>query len=195
MPSVKLLLLSGAVLLAVVGSLFGSAWATGVGCVVALCLLAVHPTVTDPAVSRSTRWLLRGGLLLVSLAVVVKTTGWVAGPRWGDPTVSASELIALVVDPVWQHQLFWRELAVAICLFLACVCFGVAIGRLPRQRLRRFAAAVPTVGVLRLVTVVFVVLLPAGLTGLLGSWTNVATTVMLVPPLSRSVETPGGVMF
>lgn len=179
-PSAKpLLLLLGATLLAVVGALFGSPWATGVGGAVVLGVLAVHPAVTGPAVPRSTRLLLQGGLLLLTLAGVVEIWGWAASP-FGDTPPSASELIALLTDPVRQRTQFLRQLAVASCLILASACLGVAIGRLPRERLRRIGRAAPTVGVLTLVTLVFVALLPSGLTGLLGSFTNVAVAALLV---------------
>ncbi|MBM0255898.1 hypothetical protein [Micromonospora sp. 4G55] len=78
---------------------------------------------------------------------------------------------------------FWREPLhsfVASCLILACACLGVAIGRLPRERLRRIGRAAPAVGVHTLVTLVFVALLPSGLTALLGSFTNVAVAALLV---------------
>lgn len=180
MISAKPLLLPlGAALLAVVGALFGSLWATGVGGVVVLGVLALHPAVTDPAVPRSTRLLLQGGLLLLALVVVVEMWGWVASP-FGDTQLSASELIVLVTDPVRQRSQFVRHLAVAGCLLLACGCLGVAFGRLPRERLRRFGRAAPTVGVLTLVTLMFVALVPSGLTALLGSFTNVAVAALLV---------------
>ncbi|MCW3819763.1 hypothetical protein ONA91_35540 [Micromonospora sp. DR5-3] len=180
MPSAKsLLLLLGAALLAVVGALFGSPWVAGVGGVVVLGVVAVHPAVTCPAVPRSTRLLLQGGLLLLTLAGVVELWGWAASPFRGAPP-SASELIALVTDPAWQRTQFLRQLAVAGCLILVCVCLGVAIARLPRERLRRIGRAVPMVGVFTLVTLVFLALLPSGLTALLGSFTNVAVTALLV---------------
>ncbi|MEU7923928.1 hypothetical protein [Micromonospora sp. NPDC049107] len=180
MPSAKqLLLLVGAALLAVVGALFGSPWATGAGVVVVLSVLAVHPAVTGPAVPRSTRLLLQGGLLLLTLAGVVQMWGWAAS-SFADAPPSASELIALVTDPVRQRTQFLRQLAVASCLILACACFGIAVGRLPRDRLRRIGRAAPAVGVLTLVTLAFVALLPSGLTALLGSFTNVAVAVLLV---------------
>ncbi|MCW3820169.1 hypothetical protein ONA91_37640 [Micromonospora sp. DR5-3] len=50
----------------------------------------------------------------------------------------------------------------------------------PRERLRRIGRAVPMVGVFTLVTLVFLALLPSGLTALLGSLTNVAVTALLV---------------
>ncbi|MFD6566497.1 hypothetical protein [Micromonospora profundi] len=180
MPSAKpLLLLLGAALLAVVGALFGSPWATGAGGVVVLGVLAVHPAVTGPAVPRSTRLLLQGGLLLLTFAGVVELWGWAASP-FGDAPPSASELIALVTDPVRQRTRFLRQLALAGCLILACACLGVAIGRLPRDRLRRIGRAAPAVGALTLVTLAFVALLPSGLTALLGSFTNVAVAALLV---------------
>ncbi|MGI5216130.1 hypothetical protein [Plantactinospora sp. CA-290183] len=180
MPPVNtLLLLLGATLLAVVGALFGSPWATGVGGVVVLGVLAVHPAVTGPAVPRSTRLLLQGGLLLLTLAGVAEIWGWVASP-FGDTPPSASELIALLSDPVRQRTQFLRQVAVASCLILASACLGVAIGRLPRERLRRIGRAAPTVGVLTLIALVFVGLLPSGLTGPLGSFTNVAVAALLV---------------
>jgi hypothetical protein len=174
MPSVKpVLLLLAAALLTVVGAMFGSPWATSFGGVVVLGVLAVHPAVTDPAVPRTTRLLLQGGLLLLTLAEVMGMWGWAAFDTPG----SASELIALVTDPVWQRTQFLRQLAVASCLILACACLGVAIGRLPRERLRRFGRAAPTVGV---VTLVLVALLPSGLSALLGSFTDVAVSALLV---------------
>jgi uncharacterized protein YjeT (DUF2065 family) len=69
---------------------------------------------------------------------------------------------------------------VASCLILACGCLGVAIARLPRERLRRFGRAAPTVGVLTLVTLVFVALFSSGLTALLGSFTNVAVAALFI---------------
>jgi hypothetical protein len=179
-PAAKpLLLLLGATLLAVVGALFGSPWATGAGGAVVLGVLAVHPAVTDPAVPRSTRLLLQGGLLLLTLAGVVEIWGWLVSP-FGDTPPSASELIALVSDPVRQRTQFLRQLAVASCLILASACLGVAIGRLPRERLRRIGRAAPTMGVLTLFALLFVTLLPSGLTDLLGSLTNVAVAAVLV---------------
>ncbi|MEU7799524.1 hypothetical protein AB0J14_26420 [Micromonospora arborensis] len=175
-----LLLLLGTALLAVVGALFGSPWATGIGGVVALGVLTLHPAVASPAVPRSTRLLLRGGLLLLTLAGIVELWGWALSP-FGDTPPSASELIALVTDPVRQRTQFLRQLAVAGCLILACVCFGVAIGRLPRERLRRFGRATPTVGVLTLVTLALVALFSLGpAVGLLGSFTDVAVAALLV---------------
>jgi hypothetical protein len=181
MPSAKpvLLLLLGTALLAVVGALFGSAWATGIGVIVTLGIVAVHPAVTDPAVPRPTRLLLRGGLLLLTLAVVVEVWGWAASP-FGDTPPSTSELLALVTDPARQRTQFLRQLATASCLVLSCACLGAAIGRLPRQQLRRFGVAAPTVGALTLVSLAFVALLPSGLTALLGSFTNVAVAALLV---------------
>jgi hypothetical protein len=180
MPSGKpLWLLLGAGLLAAVGALFGSPWATGVGVVVLLGGLAIHPAVTDPAVPRSARLLLQGGLLLFTLAVVVKIWGWAASP-FGDTPPSGSELIALVTDPARQRMQFLRQLTVASCLILACACVGVAIGRLPREQLRQFGRAAPILGVLTLATVVFIVLPPTGLAALLGSFTNVAVMALLV---------------
>lgn len=180
MPSAKpLLLLLGAVLLAVVGALFGSSWATGAGGVVVLGVLAVHPTVTNPAVPRSTRLLLQGGVLLLTLAGVLEIWGWVASP-FGEAPPSASELIALVTDPVRQRTQFLRQLAVASCLILACACLGVAIGRLPRGRRCRIGRAAPAVGVLTLVTLAFLALLTSEPTALLGSFTNVAVAALLL---------------
>ncbi|MFC7548924.1 hypothetical protein [Plantactinospora sp. GCM10030261] len=180
MPSAKPLgLLLGAAPLAVVGTLFGSPWATGAGGIVVLGGLALHPAVTDPAVSRSTRLLLRGCLLLLALAGIVTLWGWVASPFDGTPADDG--LTALVIDPGWRRTQFLRQLAVAGCLFLACVCLGVAIGRLPREGLRRFGRAAPTVGVCTLVAVMFIALLPTELTAMLGSVTStvVAAGILL----------------
>jgi protein-S-isoprenylcysteine O-methyltransferase Ste14 len=105
--------------------------------------------------------------------------GWAASP-FGDTQLSASELIALVTDPVRQRSQFVQQLAVASCLILACGSLGVAVARLPRERLRRFGRAAPTVGLLTLVTLVFVALVPSGLTALLGSFTNMAVAALLV---------------
>ncbi|WP_157744462.1 hypothetical protein [Micromonospora viridifaciens] len=181
MPSVKpLLLLLTAALLAVVGALFGSPWATGVGGGVVLGVLAVHPAVSGPAVPRSTRLLLQGGLVLLALAGAVEIWGWAASP-FGDTPPTADELIALVTDPVRQRAQFLRQLAVASCLILACACLGVAIGTLPGERLRRIGRAARIVCVLTLVTLLFVALLPSGLAaGLLGSFTEVAVAALLV---------------
>ena len=181
MPSAKpvVLVLLGTALLAVVGALFGSAWATGIGGVVTLGAVAVHPAVTDPAVPRPTRLLLRGGLLLLALAVVVEVWGWATSPLRDTPP-NTSELLALVTDPARQRTQFLRQLATASCLVLSCACLGIAIGRLPRQQLRRFGVAAPTVGALTLVALAFVALLPSGLAALLGTFTNVAVAALLV---------------
>ncbi|SCL72556.1 hypothetical protein GA0070606_6170 [Micromonospora citrea] len=179
-PPKPTLLLLGAALPAVVGALFGSAWATGVGSALVLGLLAVHPAVVDPAVPRSTRLLVRGVLLSIALAGAVQLSGWAASP-FGDTPPSASELTALVTDPVRQRTQYLRQLAVAGCLILACACVGVAIGRLPSERLRRIGRAAPVVGALTLGTLVIVALLPGGAAaGLLGSSTDVAVAALVV---------------
>jgi hypothetical protein len=172
-------LLLGAASLAVVGALFGSLWATGVGVVVVLGVLALHPTVAGPAVPRSTRRLLRGGLLLLILATVVELSGWVDSP-FADTPPSPSELIVLLGDPVRQWTQFLRQLAVATCLILASACIGVAVARLPQERLRRVGRATPTVGPGTLVALLFVLLLPSGLAVLLGSFSNRAVATLLV---------------
>ncbi len=171
-----LLALVGAILLAVVGALFGSAWVTGIGGVVALSLVALHPAVASPGVPRSTRLLLRGGLLFLTLTGIVELWGWVALPFGGTPP-NASELIALGSDPVWQWEQFLRQLAIASFLILSSLCFGVTIARLPRKQLRRFGSATPTVGPATLITLALVAFLLLGLTG---SLTEVAVVALLV---------------
>ncbi|MGW4500609.1 hypothetical protein ACWENR_18605 [Micromonospora sp. NPDC004336] len=173
-------LLLGAALLAVVGALLGSVWATGAGGAVVLGLLAVHPAVTDPAVPRTTRLLVRGVLLSIALAGAVQLSGWAASP-FGHTPASASELIALVTDPVRQRAQFLRQVATAGCLVLACAFVGVAVGRLPAERLRRVGRAAPVVGALTLGTLLIVALLPgASAAGLLGSATDVALAALIV---------------
>lgn len=176
---VPVLLLLGAALVAIVGASVGSPWATGVGGVVVLGVLAVHSAVTEPAMPRSTRLLLWGGLLLLAVAGVVELWGWAATP-FDDTPPRASELIALVSDPVRQRTQFLRSSAVAGLLVVAQVCLAVAIARLPGDRLRQVVRAGPIMVLPTLVTLVFVAFLPAGLAALLGSFTNVAVTVLLV---------------
>jgi hypothetical protein len=165
------MLLLGTALVAVAGALFGNPWVTGAGSLVLLGLLAVHHGVIDPAVSRLTRGLLRGGLLFFALAVVVHLSGWTGLPPDG------TDLVALVTDPERQWRQYVRGLVVAGCLIMACACFGFAVGQLPRGRLRRFGAAVPVTGGLTLVALLFLVLLE---TELFGSWTNRAVASGLV---------------
>lgn len=100
--------------------------------------------------------------------------GWIAWPI-DDDAASTNELIALVRDPPWQRAAFVRRIAVSGCLILACVCLGVAVGRLPRPQLRRIGRVALPVGTLTLVLVAL-----SRLTGLLGSATNVATAALLV---------------
>ncbi|GAB1694953.1 hypothetical protein [Krasilnikovia sp. M28-CT-15] len=136
MPSAKsLLLLIGAALIAVVGGLLGSPWATGVGVVFALGVLGVFPPVTASAVPRVTRWLLWGGLLLLAAAVVVKVGGWWNSP-FRDGSLTEGELVTLLGDRARQRTQFVRALAVLGFQVLACGCFGVAVALVPRDRLR-----------------------------------------------------------
>jgi hypothetical protein len=165
------MLLLGTASVAVAGALFGNPWVTGAGSLVLLGQLAVHPGVIDPAVSRLIRGLLWGGLLFLAFAVVVHVSGWTGLPP------SGTDLVALVTDPERQWRQYVRGLVVAGCLIMACACFGFAVGQLPRGRLRRFGAAVPVMGGLTLVALLFLVLLP---TGLFGSWTNMAVASGLV---------------
>lgn len=151
-------------MLAVGGAAFGSARATGVGAVTVLVLLAVHPAVVDAATPRSTRLLLRGGLILLTLAFIAGLSGWTA----------------LVTDTAWQRQQFLRQSAVAGFLVLACVCFAVALGRLPRERLRRIVRTAPIVSVLTLVTLALGFGLASRPYAVLGSFTNSAMVALLV---------------
>jgi hypothetical protein len=159
---------------AVAGALFGAPWATGAGAVVVLGLLAVHPLLTDAAVPRPTRLLLWGSLLLLALTVLVEVSGWASLP-----SMSTNELVALVRDPARQHRQFVRELAVTGCLLAACGCLGLAVARLPRERLVRFGRAVPAAGACTLLALTFLTALPS-LGPLLGSFTNKAVAALVV---------------
>jgi hypothetical protein len=190
MPSTKaLLLFLGATALAAGGALFGSAWATSAGCAVALGVIAqgvmarsvttIEPAVATPGLPRPTRLLLYGAVLLLALAIVVEAQGWMASPI-GDTPPTTDELIALLAETARQRTPFVRQLAVASCLILACVILGVVLARLPRKRLRRIGQVAPAVGALTLVTLAFVVLLPEGLSTVLGSASNVVLAAALV---------------
>jgi hypothetical protein len=168
------LMLCGAAVLAAVGALVHSAWATGIGVIAALGTLAVHVQQTGRAVPRSTRLLLQGGLVLLALAAAVQVWEWNAWPVENIPS-NTSELLTMLQDPAWQRTQFLQEAAVATCLMLACACFGVAVGRLPRPQLHQIRRAAVPVGALTLLLVAL-----SRLTGLFGSATNVAVVALLV---------------
>jgi len=176
MTAKPLSLLVGPALVAVGGALFGHRWVTGAGVAVVLGVLAVRATAADPAVPRSTRLLLRAGLVLLACAVAVELSGWTTPPRG----YTSGDLVALVTDPVRQRTQFLRQVTAATCLMLAGGCLAVVIGRLPQERLRRFGRAMPTVGVLTLVVLVFAAVLLSGPRSVLGSYTNVAVAVSVV---------------
>ncbi|GAA4606752.1 hypothetical protein BJY16_005987 [Actinoplanes octamycinicus] len=157
-------LLAGAALIAVLGGLFGSAPATGGGCLVAFGVLAAQRSVP-----LRIRVMLCAGLALLGVAVVRYVWDW-ADPMGGG--VDTAELVARIKDPAWQRARFQRDLLVAGCLAAG---FGILAGTtvyLSRGRLR----AVPVPVAATLMAMVALVLVPV-----LGSFTNmVVGTAVLV---------------
>jgi hypothetical protein len=125
--------IAAAIVVAVGGALFGSRPALVVGSLVALLVLAGHPLVS--ATPRPTRLLLRIGLAGLAGAVVVTVQRWTTDQQW---------------SPADLRNLWQRPLALAILQLAACVCFGVAVARAPRERLRGQGPALLAVGLLAL---------------------------------------------
>ena len=123
------LLLPLPALLAVGGAGAGSGWATAIGGIAVLAGLAA---LIPPAVPRSARLLLCGGLALLAVVIVVRAAWTYDG---GDP-------FAFVVDPDRERSRFRWESAEAAAVVLACAVLALALLRARRGRWRRDVAGV-----------------------------------------------------
>ena len=159
-----------AALLALGGALVGSPWIAAGAAVVVLATVAFQPVVT--ALPRSTRSSLRGGLLLLAVAVLVDAWGWASSPL-----PDSTEPAALVLDPGRWWAASARQAVVAVCLVLACLRVGVVLAHLPRERIRPLGVAAATVVPVTLLALLLAMLLPSGL---FGSRTNVATAALVI---------------
>lgn len=122
----RIALAAGAV--AVAGALFSAPWPLGMGCVVTLTALALHPALTGGRSPRAQRLLLRTGLLALMLAVLAQVRSLAV---WRTATTSAafSEILALHGDAGTAQARTARALAHAGLLLLACAAFSVALLR------------------------------------------------------------------
>ncbi|MEV4534604.1 hypothetical protein AB0J82_12320 [Asanoa sp. NPDC049518] len=152
MSSRLAVLMSLAALVAVAAAAFGNPTVAVVGAATSLGLAAAHPAVRDPRVPVASRFLLHGVLLLCAAAVAALMWRWPA---------ATDGMLAAVGDPRWERRLFVRHATVAGLLVLACACLGVAVGRLPRDRLRDLGPATATVAPLTLLALVLVPLIVA----------------------------------
>ena len=133
-PRPLTVVIAAAIAVAVGGALFSSRPALVIGSLIALLVLAGHPSLS--AVPRLTRLLLRTGLAGLAAAVVVTVSRSIATDPW-------------TVDDL--RNLWQRPLALAILQAAAGICFGVAVARAPRERLRgQGPALLAVVGLLAL---------------------------------------------
>lgn len=126
-------------LVGVSGSLFSSPWPHGVGCLVVLAVLVVHPVMTSSALPLASRLLCWGGLLGLGLGVLLQDRELVDWRSWAG-SVSIAEILASGgYARCLRDQAIWA-LAEAGCQVLACAAFGLALARL-RRPVSRVAAA------------------------------------------------------